>query len=148
MSQPDVITAKCAVCGRIIHENQSELVGSPWELSVCHTCGRERMLNDDSILVRRKDPIEGAKFDINDVYIKPGALHYLTESSQHCWPFVEDHARNSTPNAPDKSPQIERIPFLESAGHHVSQHKTAKGKRLWIMTDREGVTVVMAPGEY
>ncbi len=145
MSQSDVIAAKCALCGRNAREHQSELVGSPWELSVCNTCGRERMLNDDSIMVRRNTPIDGAQFDITDVYIKPGALHYLTESSQHCWPFVEAHARMSML---DESGQVERIPFLESAGDHVSQHKTDMGKKLWIMTDREGVTVVMAPGEY
>jgi len=106
------------------------------------------MLDDGSVMVRRSEPIQGAQFDITDVYIKPGALHYLTEASQHCWPFVENHARMSVPATPDGDVHVDRIPFLESGGHHVSQHKTDKNKRLWIMTDQDGTTVVMAPGEY
>jgi hypothetical protein len=148
MSQSSAIAAKCVVCGRAIHNEKSDLVGSPWETSVCAVCGRQRMLDDGGVMVRRRQPIKDAQFDIKDVYIKPGALHYLTESHQHCWPFVEDHARIGATINPQDDLNIDRIPFLEGGGHRVSQHKTAKDKKLWIMTDQQGVTVVMAPGEF
>lgn len=148
MSQHSAIAAKCVVCGQSIVEEKSGLVGSPWDTSVCDVCGRQRMLDDGGVMVRRKKPIKGAQFDITDVYIKPGALHYLTESHEHCWPFVEEHARMGANSDATSEIQFDRIPFLESGGHRVSQHKTVKNKKLWIMTDDKGTTVVMAPGEY
>ena len=148
MSQQSAIATKCVVCGRGIHDNKSDLVGSPWETSVCNVCGRQRMLDDGGVMVRRSESIKDAQFDITDVYIKPGALHYLTESRQHCWLFVEQHARMGATTEAHCDIHFDRVPFLESGGHRVSQHKTSKGRKLWIMTDDKGTTVVMAPGEY
>ncbi len=148
MNLPDATATTCALCGRNIDCEKSDLMGSGWETSVCSECCRQRMLDDGGLLIKFVEPIKDAAFDITEVHVKPGALHYLIESREHCWPFVENHARTGTVFNPNDNPPIDRLPFMEASGHRVSQHKTAKNKKLWIMTDQNGITVVMAPGEF
>ncbi len=106
------------------------------------------MLDDGGIMVRFTQQPEGATFEIKDIHIKPGALHYLIEARQHCWTFVTEHAQaDATKEAIPRGERV-RLPFLEGSGNRATEHKTALGKRLWLMTDQDGLTVVMAPGEF
>lgn len=138
----------CSICRRTLPECKSDLVGSSWDAQICETCCRKRLLDDGGIMVRFVQQPEGAAFEINDIHIKPGALHYLIESREHCWTHVTEHARANTQDETASSAGIVRLPFLEISGNRATEHKTATGKRLWIMTDQNGLTVVTAPGEF
>ncbi len=140
--------SRCGKCGRNIDHSKSDLVGSGWETAVCGHCCRQQLLDDGGLLIRFVEPIQDAVIDITEVHVRPGALHYLIESHEHCWPFIEVHARTGAVIGEDDHREIDRLAFLESSGNYVSQHRTAKNKKLWIMTDSNGVTVVMAPGEF
>jgi hypothetical protein len=38
--------------------------------------------------------------------------------------------------------------FLNSSGNIVSEYRTGKGRRLWVITSPGKVTLLLSPGEY
>jgi hypothetical protein len=82
------------------------------------------------------------------LHLRPGALHVLTESGQHFWSFVVRHARGDTGVFTTKRKDRRGKAFLNSAGDIVSEYRTGKGRRLWVITAPGNVTLLLAPGEY
>ncbi len=138
------IVSQCDVCRRKIDDERSDLWGGAWDLSICEACCRQRMLKDGGLSIRFERQPRDAAFDIGEVQVKPGAIHYLIESREHCWPFIEQHARTAKP----ADTHATRLHFFESGGNLISEHQTKLGKRLWLMTEPSGFTVMMAPGEF
>lgn len=142
------VTTACGICGKPTDPAEGELIGGIWMPATCVDCGRKSLLADGGLIVRLTQPPAGANFDLGEIHLRPGALHVLTESGEHFWPFLSRHARGDTGQFRASNPQRQGSAFLNSRGNIVSEYRTNLGKRLWVITSPGKVTLLLAPGEF
>ena len=143
-----MISTNCGICGKPADPIDDELTGGIWAPTTCAECARRRLLEDGGLVVQLLQKPKGALFEFGEVQIRPGALHVLTESSQHFWPFLVRHARGDTGVFTSKQPDRAGKAYLNSSGNVVSEYRTGRNRRLWVITSPGKVTVLMTPGEF
>ncbi|MCB9866842.1 MAG: hypothetical protein H6816_09445 [Phycisphaerales bacterium] len=163
-----MVSTNCGICGQPADPIDYELTGGIWTPVTCAECARRRLVADGGIVVQLLAAPKGALFELGEVHLRPGALHVLTESGQHFWPFLVRHAQGDTgvfvTRHAGQTPRPQRYPsskrrktsrtfdtghaYLNSSGNVVSEYRTAQNRRLWIVTAPGKVTIIMAPGEY
>lgn len=146
---------RCHACGGPVDGAESDLAGGAWELALCASCGRRRLVADGGTALRLNEAPEDAAFDLGEVFVRPGAVHILAQSGDHYWGYLRRHAQGDTgefkrdpARGADAPPPDNRRPFLTASGNIVSAYRTRLGHRLWIMTTPGKLTSIMAPGEF
>jgi len=144
---PTTLT-NCGICGKRTEAADCELIGDIWMPATCMACGRKRLLADGGLVVQLSHPPEHARFELGEIQLRPGALHVLTESGEHYWPFILRHARGDSGNFAARTTNRAGKAFLNGRGNIVSEYRTLLGKRVWVITAPGTVTLLLAPGEY
>lgn len=143
-----VTALRCGICGRPAGEDDSQLVGGIWTPVTCSDCGRRRLLADGGLVVSINEAPSYARFDLGEIQIRPGALHLLSESNEHYWPFIERHVRGDAGSFRPEDAELIGKSFLNGSGNIVSEYRTQRNRRLWVITEPGKVTLVLAPGEF
>jgi hypothetical protein len=88
------------------------------------------------------------KFRLGQLVSTPGALAALEESKQSPLDFVSRHASGDWGEV-NKSDQKANEDGLRDGERILSAYRTAKGERLWIITEADrSSTCVLLPSEY
>jgi hypothetical protein len=143
-----IATAPCGICGQPTDGGDSELIGGIWTPATCPDCGRRRLLADGGLVVQLAHEPDDARFALGEIQLRPGALHVLTESGEHYWPFLLRHVRGDAGVFAARTSTRAGRAFLNGRGHIVSEYRTSRGKRLWVITAPGTMTLLLAPGEY
>lgn len=143
-----MLSTNCGICGQPADPLASELTGGIWAPATCAECVRRRLLADGGLVIQLLQQPADALFDLGELQVRPGALHVLTEAGQHFWPFIQRHAHGDNGVFRPKYPHKSGKSYLNSSGNVVSEYRTARNRRLWVVTSPGKVTLVMTPGEY
>jgi hypothetical protein len=88
------------------------------------------------------------KFRLGKLVATPGALAALTEAGQSPMHFVSRHLRGDWGECDEHDRQANED-ALQSGDRIVSVYKTAKGVKLWVITEADrSSTCVLLPTEY
>jgi hypothetical protein len=88
--------------------------------------------------------ISKMKFSLGKLVATPGALAAITESGQHPWDFIVRHMAGDWGDV-DQEDKAANDQALEDCSRLLSAYTTAKGKKLWIITeaDRSATTILL-----
>lgn len=101
-------------------------------------------------MIERKTP---PKFSLGQVVATPAALEALEESGQQPWDFLARHVRGYWGDLCDDDKLLNEE-GLTDGSRLLSAYQTAKGERLWIITDAADdfgtrcVTTILLPTDY
>jgi hypothetical protein len=88
------------------------------------------------------------KFRLGNLVSTPGALAALTEAGQSPMEFVNRHVRGDWGDCDDHDRQANED-ALRNGERIFSVYKTAKGEKLWVITEADrSSTCVLLPEEY
>jgi len=91
---------------------------------------------------------ESTGFELGNIYITPGAIDALVESNQHAQEFLERHGRGDWGELDEHDRQENELSIREGF-RILSAYRTAKGARLWIITEADrSSTTILLPEEY
>jgi hypothetical protein len=161
---------KCSTCGaELVVAIDGPFAGAEPVSTVCPACADRQFLEQGgAVLTLRREP-EGARFPLGKVTVTPGAVAALAESGQHAAAFLTRHAcgdwgefgqcdqieltedeRRRGWEATDDSGKINKWNLLNHHDTIMSEYRTERGKRLWVLTalGRGGGTTVLLPTEY
>jgi hypothetical protein len=135
----------------------------------CPRCtDHEFLASGGAILALRREPKDG-RFPLGKVTVTPGAVEALGEAAQHASEFLARHAhgdwggfghfdqitltadeRQRGWEATDDSGKINKVNVLNGRDSVMSEYKTNRGRRLWVITSlgRAISTTVLLPEEY
>ena len=92
--------------------------------------------------------ISRMKFCLGKLVATPGALAAITESGQHPWDFVVRHMAGDWGEV-DREDKAANDQSLEDGSRLLSAYRTAKGQKLWIITEADrSATTILLPEEY
>ena len=92
--------------------------------------------------------IPASKFTLGRIVQTPGAAQALKESGQSSWEFIFRHMGGDWGEVCEEDGQLNDA-ALEDGSRVLSAYKTAKGERLWIITESDrSVTTLLLPEEY
>jgi len=87
-------------------------------------------------------------FELGSIYITPGAIDALVESNQHAQEFLQCHQRGDWGEVDEHDRQENELSIREGF-RILSAYRTAKGARLWIITEADrSSTTILLPEEY
>ena len=87
-------------------------------------------------------------FALGRVVATPGALSALQAAGQSHLPFISRHVSGDWGNL-DAHDCAENVTAVYSGQRILSAYVTAKGTRLWIITEADrSVTILLLPSEY
>lgn len=163
--------SKCAGCGATVFLNVPEGFEDAFVIGVtCRDCA-DRQVQEEGGVVLALPPLPGALFDLGPIRATGGAVVALADSQQHAAEFLARHARgdwgaNGTagtipvredevragPLCTAEDDKANQLALLCGFGRILSSYVTAKGIRLWCLTDRwpgrRAQTCLMLPSEY
>jgi len=165
------IESKCEGCDATVVLDLPEGFEDAFVVGVtCRACA-DRQVQEEGGVDLDLPPLPGALFDLGHVRVTGGAVRALADSNQHAAEFLARHARGdwgkhgtvgsipvseeevrAGPTCTEEDDKANQLALLCGAGRILSSYVTAKGIRLWCLTDRwPGGTVetcLMLPGEY
>ena len=88
------------------------------------------------------------RFMLGRVLATPGALHALAEAGESGAPFLYRHQSGDWGNVCEDDAQANEQ-ALKDGSRLLSSYKTAKGVRIWIITEADrAATTLLLPEEY
>jgi len=165
------IVSKCVRCGATVFLDLPKGFEDAFVVGVtCRAC-TDFQVQEEGGVVLDLPPLPGALFDLGHIRVTGGAVEALADSNQHAAEFLSRHACGdwgdhgtagsipvseeevrAGPTCTEEDDKANQLALLCGAGRILSSYVTAKGIRLWCLTDRwPGGTVetcLMLPGEY
>ncbi len=89
-----------------------------------------------------------ARFSLGRLFLTPGAIEALEESSQSPQDFISRHSRLEQGELCDEDHR-ENLFSADKALRIFSAFKTVRGEKLWVITEADrSVTTILLPEEY
>jgi hypothetical protein len=164
------VTGKCSACGIPLEVNVAEpLAGAELAAPLCPACTDCQFLEVGGAILRLQRELEGARFPLGRVTITGGAVAALADAGEHAASFLARHVRGDWGEnglfeqieltederwrgweATDDSGKINKSNVLGRRDRIMSEYRTVRGHRLWVITclDGGGGTTVLLPEEY
>jgi hypothetical protein len=93
-------------------------------------------------------PRQIRRFPLGEIVATPGALSAIEAAGQSPMEFLVRHIRNDWGEVSPGDAEMNDEATLDGGRIH-SAYRTAKGERLWIITERDrSVTTLLLPDEY
>ncbi len=89
------------------------------------------------------------KFKIGQLVITPGALEALQDSGESPWVFLIRHVAGDWGELDEEDKRL-NDQSVKDGSRILSAYMTAKGKKVWIITEAEprGSSCILTPSEY
>lgn len=93
------------------------------------------------------------KFSLGQVITTPGAIEALEESNQSSFEFIAKHSRGDWGIVNDEDKAANELSLIDGS-RLLSAYRTAKGVKLWIITEaaddrgHRAATTILLPEEY
>jgi hypothetical protein len=161
---------RCSACGVPLEADIAEpLAGAELAAPLCPACTDCQFLDGGGAILKLQRELEGALFPLGRVTITGGAVAALAEAGEHAASFLARHARGDWGangqfekivltdderlrgwEATEDSGKINKSNVLGGRDRIMSEYRTARGTRLWVITspDRAVGTTVLLPDEY
>lgn len=90
----------------------------------------------------------GISFELGSLYITLGAIEALRESNQHPQEFLQRHQCGDWGELSEEDKRENEL-SLKHDFRILSAYRTAKGARLWVITEADrSATTILLPEEY
>ena len=162
------VMGKCSSCGVPLDVKMSAAFEEAKIVAaLCAGCTDQTFLNGGGAILRMREEPEGALFPLGKVTITAGAIEALSCAGEHAANFVGRHVRGDWGEygrfnqieltgherrlgweATDNSGKINKSNVLNRRDRIMSEYLTARGKRLWVISDWGRGTTVLLPEEY
>lgn len=164
------VKGKCSACGTPLEVDVAEpLAGAELVAPLCPACTDCQFLDSGGAILKHHREPEGAHFPLGRVTITGGAVAALADAGEHAASFLARHVRgdwgeNGHYNyieltdderrrgweATEDPGKINKSNVLGRRDRVMSEYRTRRGQRLWIITSLEGAggTTVLLPEEY
>jgi hypothetical protein len=165
-----MLKGNCSRCGASLKLEVAEpFAEATLAAALCPSCTDCVFLDGGGAILQLRQELEGTRFPLGKVTITGGAVAALADGSEHAAAFLGRHVRGDwgeygqcdeirlTPDeqrrgweATDDSGKINKLNLLNRQGRIMSEYRTGRGVRLWVITclDRGGGTTVLLPDEY
>jgi hypothetical protein len=88
------------------------------------------------------------RFKMGQVLMTPGAMEALQESGESSWKFLTRHVSGDFGDLSAEDKELNEQ-ALEDGSRILSAYSTAKGKKLWVITEADrSATTILLPDEY
>jgi hypothetical protein len=163
---------RCASCGATV---TLELPAGLEDVAVigatCERCADQQVEERGGVVLALAQTPETGLFPLGKITVTGGAVEALAESGQHAAEFIGRHVRGdwgacgradavsvtddqvrAGPLVTENDAKMNKIAMLSGSGRIMSVYVTAKGERVWVMTDlwQPGMveTTCLLPDEY
>ncbi len=162
------VRTKCSICGVPLEVDVvDKFEGATIAGALCPACTDQQFRDGGGAIFQMRQEPDGACFQLGEVTITGGAVEALADAGQHAAGFLARHARGDWCEigqfdeieltdderrqgweATDNSGKINKSNVLNRRGRIMSEYTTARGRRLWVISDWDGGTTVLLPEEY
>lgn len=164
------VKGKCSACGVAVQLTIPELLaGAGLAAPLCAACTDLQFLDGGGAILQLRQAWEGARFSLGKVTITGGAVTALSDADEHAAAFLARHVRGDWGEnghfdqieltederqrgweATEDSGKINKSNVLCRRDRIMSEYRTARGVRLWVITSLDGnaATTVLLPEEY
>jgi hypothetical protein len=161
---------RCSACGAPFEiEVAGPFAGAEIAPAFCAACTDQQFLDQGGAVLTLRGELPGALFPLGKITVTAGAVAALAEASQHAVEFLMRHVKGDWGavghcdkteltadeerrgwEATDDPAKINKWSLLNRRDRLMSEYATARGRRLWVITDLEGrsATTVLLPEEY
>jgi hypothetical protein len=163
---------RCASCGATV---TVELPAGLEDVTVigvtCERCADQQVEERGGVVLALTQTPETGLFPLGKITVTGGAVEALAESGQHAAEFLARHVRGdwgscgradevrvtdeevrAGPLVTENDAKMNKVAMLSGSGRIMSVYRTARGERLWVMTDfwENGAveTTCLLPDEY